>query len=54
MKVTSGKNITCPKVEDAAVIFWLTFMQYIALFHGCKNDNFQVKIVIIFLFLLKT
>ena len=49
MKVTSGKNITCPKVEDAAVIFWLTLRKhvsaillYTAIFHGCKNDNFQM------------
>ena len=33
-----------------------TPMQYTAIFHGCKNDNFQIhfrKIVIFFLFLLK-
>ena len=29
-------------------------MQYTAFFHGCKNDNFQIKKLIIFLFLLKT
>ena len=29
-------------------------MQYTAIFHGCKNDNFQMKILIVFLFLLKT
>ena len=29
-------------------------MQYTAIFHGCKNDNFQMKILIFFLFLLKT
>ena len=29
-------------------------VQYIAIFHGCKNDNFQMKILIFFLFLLKT
>ena len=29
-------------------------MQYLAIFHGCKNDNFQMKIFDIFLFLLKT
>ena len=29
-------------------------MQYTAIFHGCKNDNFQMKVVIFFLFLLKT
>ena len=28
-------------------------MQYTAIFHGLKNDNFQVKIVIFFLFLHK-
>ena len=31
-----------------------TSMQYTALFHGCKNDNFQMKFLIFFLFLLKT
>ena len=32
-----------------------TPMQYTAIFHGCKNDNFQMKKdLIIFLFLLKT
>ena len=25
-------------------------MQYTTLFRGCKNDNFQMKIVILFLF----
>ena len=29
-------------------------VQYTAIFHGCKNDNFQMKILIFFLFLLKT
>ena len=29
-------------------------MQYAAIFHGCKNVNFRLKIVIFFLFLLKT
>ena len=29
-------------------------MQYTAIFHGCKIDNFQMKILIFFLFLLKT
>ena len=24
-------------------------MQYIAIFYGCKNDNFQMKIFVIFL-----
>ena len=31
-----------------------TPMQYTAIFHGCKNVNFQMKIFNIFLFLLKT
>ena len=31
-----------------------TPMQYTAIFHGCKNGNIQIKIVIFFLFLLKT
>ena len=31
-----------------------TPMQYIVIFHGCKNNNFQMKIVIFFLFLLLT
>ena len=31
-----------------------TPMQYIAIYHGSKNDNFQMKIVTFFLFLLKT
>ena len=29
-------------------------VQYTAIFHGCKNDNFQMKILVFFLFLLKT
>ena len=29
-------------------------MQYTAIFHGCKNYNFQMKNVIFFLFWLKT
>ena len=30
-------------------------VQYTAIFHGCKNDNFQMKFFLIFfLFLLKT
>ena len=29
-------------------------VQYTAIFHGCKNDNFQMKILIFFLLLLKT
>ena len=29
-------------------------VQYTAIFHGCKNDNFQMKLFDIFLFLLKT
>ena len=29
-------------------------VQYTAIFHGCKNDNFQMKNCDIFLFLLKT
>ena len=29
-------------------------VQYTAIFHGRKNDNFQMKILIFFLFLLKT
>ena len=31
-----------------------TSMQYTAIFHGCKNDNFQLNILTIFIFLLKT
>ena len=31
-----------------------TPMQYTAIFHGCKNVNFQIKIIIFFSFLLKT
>ena len=31
-----------------------TPMLYTALFHSCKSDNFQIKIVIFFLFVLKT
>ena len=29
-------------------------VQYTAIFHGCKNDNFQINIIILFSFLLKT
>ena len=29
-------------------------VQFIAIFHGCKNDNFQMIFFIIFIFLLKT
>ena len=29
-------------------------VQYTAIFHGCKNDNFQMIFLIFFLFLLKT
>ena len=29
-------------------------VQYTAIFHGCKNDKYQMKILIFFLFLLKT
>ena len=29
-------------------------MQYAAIFKGCKNDNFEIKLLIVFLFLLKT
>ena len=29
-------------------------VQYTAIFHGCKNDKFQMNILIFFLFLLKT
>ena len=29
-------------------------MQYTAIFHGCKNDNFQLIFFAIFIFLLKT
>ena len=29
-------------------------MLYTAIFNGCKNDNFQITIFIVFLFLLKT
>ena len=29
-------------------------MQYSAIFHGCKNGNFQMNFLIFFLFLLKT
>ena len=31
-----------------------TPMQYTAIFHDCKNDNFQMKFWNIFIFLLKT
>ena len=31
-----------------------TPMQYTAMFHGYKNFNFQMKNIIVFLFLLKT
>ena len=31
-----------------------TPMQYTAIFHGSKNDNFQIEKLIFFLFLLKT
>ena len=32
-----------------------TPMQYTAIFHGCKNDNFQLNFIFtIFIFLLKT
>ena len=29
-------------------------MQYTAIFHGCKNDNFQLICFTIFIFLIKT
>ena len=29
-------------------------MQHTAIFHGCKNDNFQSNILTIFIFLVKT
>ena len=29
-------------------------MQYTAIFHGCKNDNFRLKFYNFFIFLLKT
>ena len=28
-------------------------MQYTAIFHGCKNDNFQFNFLTIFIFFLK-
>ena len=31
-----------------------TPMQYTAIFHGCKNNNFQLIFFTIFIFLLKT
>ena len=31
-----------------------TLIQYTVIFHGCKNDYFHIKIMIYFLFLLKT
>ena len=31
-----------------------TPMQYTAIVHGCKNDNFQLNVLIIFIFLPKT
>ena len=43
------------KLHGVALIHYEnTPMQYTAIFHGCKNHNFQIKNVIIFLFLFKT
>ena len=47
LKITLTANITITHYENIP-------MQYTAIFHGCKNDNFQMKNCIFFLFLLKT
>ena len=40
--------------KDLAIHYANTSVQYTAIFHGSKNDNFQIKFLIFFLFLLKT
>ena len=40
-------NITVSSYEN-------TPMQHTAIFHGCKNDHFQLNFFTIFIFLLKT
>ena len=45
----------CVCVENNFTLHYAnTPMQYTAIFHGCKNVNFQMKMFNIFLFLLKT
>ena len=42
------------KVENVHCHYKNTSMQYTAIFHGCKNDNFHVIFFYYFIFLLKT
>ena len=58
--VSSIEYLFCGCCSDGLTPpFWFvhcenTPMQYTAIFHGCKNLNFQMKNVTFFLFLLKT
>ena len=42
------------RARDIACITKIMPIQYTAIFHGCKNDNFQLKFFDYFQFLLKT
>ena len=37
------------KMDQTSLHYENTPMQYTAIFHGCKNDNFQMKNINIFL-----
>ena len=46
---------TIPLLPESVISHYENMsMQYEAIFHGCKNDNFQLKFFTIFIFLLKT
>ena len=40
--------------DDDSLHYENTPMQYPAILHGCKNDNLQLKMFDMFIFLLKT
>ena len=58
MIVSSLLKPTAKTDASADLISFLHYdntpMQYTAIFHGCKNGNFQMNNCDIFLFLLKT
>ena len=49
-----GCNVFGSRGQFFRCHYYNTPMQYTVIFHCCKNANLQIKILIIFLFLLKT
>ena len=52
MKLAIDVSLSKRDIKQLKNHYENTPIQYTVIFHGCKNDNFQMKICDIFLFML--